>query len=372
MLSQLGIGFLLFVGYTYAGYPLLITAWARARPRPLRPQLGFAPSVSVCIAVHNGADFLREKVASLQALDYPAEQLEILLCSDGSSDETESIARELAAQDPRIRLWASPVRKGKPSALNELVAAARGEVLLMTDVRQPLSRGALRALLEPLSDPGIGCVSGNLVLLGDAGASAYWRYEKLIRSAEAQLGAMVGVSGSIYAMRREDYGELPVDVLLDDMYVPLALVQKRKRIVMSEAAQAFDRACADEQEFSRKARTLAGNFQLVHKLPWLLFPFRNPLWFQLWSHKLARLLCPFALLGLLFTANALAWGHFLSGAELELWQALALAQWAFYALALLGERAGGLGALARTFVVLNAAAVVGLWRYLRRSQQVAW
>ena len=136
--------------------------------------------------------------------------------------------------------------------------------------------------------------------------------------------------------------------------------------------QSGDRVCADDQEFSRKARTLAGNFQLIRKLPWLLFPFRNPVWFQLCSHKLARLLCPFALLGLLLTSNALAWGNQLSGAELSLWQALAVGQWLFYGLALLGERAGRLGALARTFVVLNAAALVGLWRFLRCSQQVAW
>src|SRR5258706_2949498 len=99
MLSLLGFGLLAFVGYTYAGYPLVISAWARARPRLSSPQSGFEPSVSVCIAVHDGAAFLRSKVASLQALDYPAERLEILLYSDGSTDDTENVARELAAQD---------------------------------------------------------------------------------------------------------------------------------------------------------------------------------------------------------------------------------------------------------------------------------
>jgi len=372
MLSLLGFGFLLLIVYTYAGYPVLVALWARALPRTLSPAVGFEPTVSVCLAVHNGAAYLPKKLESLKSLDYPAERIEILIFSDGSSDETESIARSHAARDPRIRVFTSATRRGKPAALNELRRAARGEVLLMTDVRQTLAPAALRALLEPLSDPSIGCVSGNLVLSGATGASAYWHYEKFIRSAEARLGAMVGVSGSIYAIRRDDFRELPEDVLLDDMFVPLTTVTKQKRIVMSWAAEAYDHAYGDEQEFSRKARTLAGNFQLVAKLPWLLVPFKNPLWFQLWSHKLLRLLCPFALLGLFFASNSLAWSGLSHGAERLFWQSLALGQWLFYGLALCGSHAGKLGSLARTFVVLNAAALVGLWRFLRGSQQIAW
>jgi cellulose synthase/poly-beta-1,6-N-acetylglucosamine synthase-like glycosyltransferase len=372
MLSAFGFGLLALVGYTYGGYPLLITLWSRALPRPEPCPAPFEPFVSVCLAVHDGARYLPAKLASLQALDYPAERLEFLVFSDGSTDDSEAIVRQHAAQDPRIRLLASPTRQGKPTALNALAAAARGDVLLMTDVRQTLAPGTLRALLEPLSDPSIGCVSGNLMLAGDTGASAYWRYEKLIRSAEAKLGAMVGVSGSIYAMRRADFAELPRDVLLDDMFVPLSTVRRQKRIVMSHAAEAYDAAYGDEQEFSRKARTLAGNYQLIAKLPWLLWPHTNPLWFQLWSHKLLRLLCPFALLGLFFTSQLLAWGSLVSGIEQLVWQTLALGQCLFYGLALCGKLAGPLGKLARTFVVLNAAALVGLWRFARGSQQIAW
>jgi poly-beta-1,6-N-acetyl-D-glucosamine synthase len=256
--------------------------------------------------------------------------------------------------------------------LNRLVAAASGDVLMMTDVRQKLAPRALRALLEPLSDPAVGCVSGSLVLAGNTGAGAYWRYEKLIRGSEARLGSMVGVSGSLYAIRRADFRPLPSDVLLDDMFVPLQTASGRKRIVLSHEAEAYDEAYADEQEFGRKARTLAGNYQLVAKLPWLLSPLKNPLWFQLVSHKLLRLGCPFFLLGLLCASTQLAFGAELGVAQRWPWQALVAGQLAFYALAGCGLRAGRLGALARTFVVLNAAAVAGLWRFLRGSQRVAW
>lgn len=372
MLSELGLGLLGLVGYTYAGYPVLVTLWARARPPATTEVSSFEPSVSACIAVCDGARYLPAKLRSLQALDYPAQKLEILVFSDGSRDDSEAVVREFQARDPRIQLLASSIRQGKPTALNALTARARGDVLLMTDVRQPLAPGALRALVEPLSSPSIGCVSGNLVLRGDTGASAYWRYEKLIRNAEARLGAMVGVSGSIYSIRRADFPRLPGDVLLDDMFVPLSVVRQRKRIAFAAAAEAYDEACDDEREFSRKARTLAGNFQLIAKLPWLLLPFGNPVWFQLWSHKLLRLACPFALLGLLLVSNLLAWGDLESPPARWGWQALALAQWLLYGLAAAGVRAGRLGKLARTFVTLNAAAVIGLWRFLTRSQQVAW
>jgi hypothetical protein len=256
--------------------------------------------------------------------------------------------------------------------LNRLAAEASGEVLLMTDVRQPLSRGALRALLEPLSDPSIGCVSGSLVLAGNTGASAYWRYEKAIRGFEARIGCMVGVSGSLYAIRRADFRELPSDVLLDDMFVPLQTAGVRKKIVLSHEAEAYDEAYGDEQEFGRKVRTLAGNYQLVAKLPWLLLPFRNPVWFQLVSHKLLRLACPFVLIGLLWASLTLAFSPEPTLPGRSFWQGLAAGQIMFYLLAACGARAGRLGSLARTFLVLNAAAVVGLWRFLRGSQRVAW
>jgi len=183
---------------------------------------------------------------------------------------------------------------------------------------------------------------------------------------------MVGVSGSLYAIRRGDLQALPSDVLLDDMFVPLLTAAARKRIVLSPDAEAYDEAYEDDREFERKVRTLAGNYQLIAKLPWLLIPFKNPLWFQFVSHKLLRLVCPFALLGLLSTSLTLALSPETAWPERGLWQVLVMGQLLFYALAVLGARAGRAGALARTFVVLNAAAVVGLWRFLRGSQQIAW
>lgn len=373
-MTELALSLLIVIAYTYAGYPLLVAAWSRILPRRATSHSDYEPTVSVCIAVSNGAAYLEKKLESVLALDYPPDKLEILVCSDGSTDETSRITRRFAERDSRVHLIDCPTRRGKPSALNLLREAARGEVLLMTDVRQRLGPGALRALVSPLADPTIGCVSGSLVLSGSSGASAYWRYERFIRDSEGRLGAMVGVSGSIYAVRRVDLPPLPEDVILDDMFVPLRIALGQRRIVFAEAAEAFDEAVDDEREFGRKVRTLTGNYQLLAKMPELLLPIANPVWFQMVSHKLLRLVCPWALVGLLTTSLfiALVPGAELSASEVAFWRTVAFGQVLFYVLAALGPRGGRVAGLARTFVVLNAAAVAGLWRFVRGTQPITW
>jgi biofilm PGA synthesis N-glycosyltransferase PgaC len=375
----LAITALALLVYTYAGYPLIVAALAHLRPLRQEPSRPREPTVSLCIAVHNGAHHLRDKLDSILDQDYPPEKLEVLVYSDGSTDDTDDTVRDYAARDPRIKLLRSERRIGKPTALNQLRRAAHGEILLMTDVRQPLGRQAVRELVRPLADSRVGCVSGNLVLRGAAGSAAYWRYEKLIRRSEAELGALVGVSGCLYAIRREDFPELPRDLILDDMWVPLTMLLKHKRVVFCESAEAYDDAFDDDREFSRKVRTLAGNYQLMKIMPRILLP-SNPAWFPLLSHKVARLVCPWALIALLLSSVLLALGtgearelgQSTAVIQLGAWQFIVSGQLLFYLLALLGSRAGRLGTVARTFVVLNVAAVVGLLRYARGVQQITW
>ncbi len=372
-MTAIALASLLVVLYTYAGYPSLMMLWSKLAPRGVSGRDDYEPTVSVCFSACNGAHHLADKIRSLQELDYPRGKLEFLVFSDGSTDDTELIARELSATDPRIRLLSSIERFGKPTALNRLCRAATGEILLLCDVRQPLAERSLRALLRPLADPSVGCVSGSLVLRGNTGAGMYWRYERAIRTAESRVGSVVGVSGSIYATRRAEMPELPSDILLDDVFVPMKLaLSGRRRIVLAGDAEAYDDACDDQHEFARKVRTLAGNYQLFAKMPGLLVPGWNPIWFQMMSHKLLRLLCPWALIALVLSSAALAFSSNTAVIETEFWRALLSAQVAFYIFAALGTRAGRVGALGRTFLVLNAAAVVGLWRFLRGSQTVLW
>jgi poly-beta-1,6-N-acetyl-D-glucosamine synthase len=358
--------------YTYFGYPVLLALLARLWPWRPHPVAGWEPTVSICVAVYNGEGSIDAKLRSLLALDYAPEKIEILVYSDASSDGTDAIVSAWVQKQPRIRLIRADSRRGKPTALNRMREVATGEVLVITDARQPLDARALRALVGLLATAEVGCVTGNLVLAGDAGSGMYWRYENWIRKQESRFGSVTGMTGPLSALRRCDLAPLPADLILDDVWIPMVLRLRGARVLLAEDAIARDQAFADDREFGRKARTLAGNYQLFWRMPRLLLPFLNPSWFETVSHKLARLLCPWSLLALLLTCSLAAAGAATAGGEKRLLVALWMAQVAFYLLAALGRGAGRAGTLARTFVVLNAAAVVGLWRFIAGRQKITW
>jgi cellulose synthase/poly-beta-1,6-N-acetylglucosamine synthase-like glycosyltransferase len=357
--------------YTFVGYPALIGLLARIAPRPLRPRPGHRPTVTICIAAYNAEATLEAKLASLAAQDYPADRIEVLVYSDGSADRTQEIARSFAARDPRVRLIIGEERRGKPTGLNRMREEAKGEVLVIADSRQALSPNAVSALVAALSDPTVGIATGNLVLEGAAGSGVYWRYENWIRRQESRFRGVVGMTGPLAALRREDLGPVPADMILDDVWIPMNLPRARRRVVLVEEAQAFDRAFGDQREFGRKVRTLAGNYQLFARLPWLLVPFANRQWWETLSHKVLRLVCAWALLAL---AGATIAGLLAPapGPERTLFPLVAAAQGAFYLGAALGGRAGRLGGVARTFVVMHTAALLGLWRFLTGGQRITW
>ncbi len=358
--------------YTYFGYPALIAAMARLRPWRPRPDDGWEPTVSICVAAYNCESFIDAKLRSLVALEYPKEKLEFLVYSDGSTDATNEMVAAWGMTDPRVKLLSSEHRSGKPTALNRMSAAANGEVLVISDARQPLDRGALRALLCLLSAPGVSGVTGNLVLDGSAGSGMYWRYENWIRKQEARRGNLTGITGALSALRRSDFQPLAADLILDDAWICLHLRMSRGRVLLAEDAKVFDRAFDDEREFSRKVRTLAGNFQMFTRSPRLLLPLVNPSWLETVSHKVARLFCPWALFVLFFSSGLGSLGIGSHGSDKVALGAVFLAQIVFYALAAMGRLAGRFGILARTFVVMNAAAVIGLWRFVVGAQKITW
>jgi cellulose synthase/poly-beta-1,6-N-acetylglucosamine synthase-like glycosyltransferase len=355
-----------FVAYTYAGYPIICFVRARMFERPIKRR-AIRPRVTVLIAAWREAQTIAAKLESLAKQSYPAELIDVIVACDGSDDGTPDVARAAGerAMPGRVRVLALAERRGKPSALNAAAAAATGEIFVFADARQRLSDNAVEALVEDLGDPELGAVGGELVLSGDAPAGAYWRYEALLRKWEGRSGSTVGVSGALYALRRELWQPLPDETILDDVLVPMRVRLARKRVAFEPAARAYDRAAESGREFRRKVRTLSGNFQLLAILPAALSPFANPSWFDFVSHKLFRLAVPYALV-LAFVASALMpwpWGPL-----------LVVAQAGGYLLA--GARAVGLAlplaGLAETFVVLNAAAVVGLWRFVRFGRKLPW
>lgn len=361
-----------FVAYVYAGYPLLITGLSRLRRIPPRsPQADSQlPRVTVLMAAHNEAQRLPAKIANLHALDYPPDKLAILLVSDGSTDGSIDSVQAL----PRVRAVGYPDRAGKARALNFAMPHVESEFVVFCDVRQQLEASSVRRLMGNFRDPAVGAVSGELIHRPAGSATGrsiglYWRYEKLIRKAESRFDSTVGASGALYAIRTRDFTPLPADTLLDDFEIPMQITRRGKRTVLESGAQVIDtlhEQLADERK--RKIRTLAGNFQSFAHHPWLFSPLHNRLWFQFISHKVFRLIVPYALLSLLL-ASAVSPGILYKSA-------LAL-QLLFYALAGLGYVSDSAGtnrlvSFARTFVDMNSAAVIALLRFLTGKLNARW
>jgi cellulose synthase/poly-beta-1,6-N-acetylglucosamine synthase-like glycosyltransferase len=362
------------VAYVYVGYPCLIAVWARLTDRrPLRAAFaeGQWPAISIVIAARNEAARLPARVRNLLDQRYPG-PCEILVVSDGSTDDPASALADFGAQ---VRVLELPPG-GKPLALNAGVAAATGAILVFADARQRYAAGALIDLVSNFADPDVGGATGELVLdceqqvISDSPVAEsiglYWLYEKWLRRSESRVWSTLGATGAIYALRRTCWTPLPAWTLLDDVLAPMRAVLNGCRIVFEERAVAFDRASTDAAaESRRKTRTLAGNYQILLQEPRLLLPFVNPVWLQYVSHKVGRLLAPWALVGLFVATLAIAPGHPLAAVLLALqgiFYGLAISEAVFHA----RER---FARIAYMFVMMNLSAVAGL-AALRRGREV--
>lgn len=366
-------GALALVAWTYLGYPLLMALKARCWARPVVSH-PWEPSVSVCLCVHNAMEMLPAKVKDVLGHDYPAERLQLVIVDDGSTDGTAEWLQGLA-RNARVRVLSNAQRRGKSACLADAVALSGNEVLVFTDVRQALEPGSIARLCAALWSGGYRVVSGGLAFRTAQGYArsldAYRRYEGWLRRNESLSGSVIGVSGALYALRRTDMPLPPPGLILDDVWVPMTIALRGGRIGLEPRAIAWDEPCANPaQEARRKRRTLAGNWQLLALWPGLLLPWHNPLWMRFTSHKVMRLLAPFALLAALLANVLLLDAHPLMGALLTA-QALgylcALAGWAWPVLRrVLPVR------LATTFVEMNVYAALGLLDFLRNRQLHLW
>ena len=361
---------LLFVAFAYAGYPAWLFLRVKRSPRPVR-KVPILPLVSIVMAVHNEVKNLPAKLRNLEELDYPADRIEIVVASDGSTDGTNEILETWGRGPARIFVCCDS-HQGKAAALNVALEHAKGEILIFTDARQMIERTAVNCLVANFADPSVGCASGELTLVsqnsgaGGEGLGLYWRLEKKIREWESATGSVVGATGALYAMRRNLCAPLPPGTILDDVYMPLQAVRNGRRIVFDSAACVTDSVARAEMEFRRKVRTLTGNYQLLQLAPWLLTS-RNPIRFEFVCHKLFRLVIPFALV-ILFVAS---WQ--LPGVVYRAALQLQILFYLLAALAVLPARLGIVSRLANValgFLILNMAAAVALFYFVTGKKQV--
>lgn len=358
--------------YAYLGYPLLLAVlapWFPKRRYPVTEPL----KVSIVIAAHNEARHVEEKLRVLLDQDYSALALQIILASDGSSDDTVACAQRVI--DPRIQVLDLP-RQGKAATLNAAVALSTGDILVFTDADNQWSTSTLGQLLAPLNDPQVGACAGHMVIpipgkglsLGD---SLYRHYEGWLRRVENRTGCMVSADGALLALRRELFQSIPAQVN-DDFFLSTCAPVAGKRIVYVESAQVIDQGVDEaDKQFRRRQRVTVGGLQSLAQRRELLNPLRHGLYaLALISHKLIRRLAPVLLVPLLLS-NLWLWG------EHGFYNLALIAQLLGYSVAFAGlldvqHRLPKPFRLAAFFLVTLAGMSVGLWQFLRGQRYSQW
>lgn len=355
--------------YPYFLYPALLWALGRFVRRAALVANGPLPTVSLIIPVSNEEGRIVRKVANTAALRYPADRLQVLFVSDGSTDRTVDLIRSEAT--PAMTVIELPRRRGKAAGLNAGLEYARHDVLVFSDASIELAPDALEQIVAPFADPGVGCVSGEDRIAESGGEALYGRYELMLRRFESRVSSIVGASGSFYAQRRALCTPFTEGMAPDFLSVLRTVEQGSRAISEPSAVGSMTSVKDPRREFERKVRTLIRGLTTLFAFAHLLNPFKYGLFaFVLASHKVMRWLAPMFLLGALLAPLPLLDRPF---------YALAVAvQIAFYACAWAALRQWGrldrslAGRIALYFASVNLAALVAWVQFARGVRQELW
>jgi len=304
------------MAYTYFLYPvLLFCAYVleqarrdfhhllnRRDRRPASPEVEALPPVSLIVPAYDEEAHLLEKIRNTRQLEYAREKLEVIFVSDGSTDRTNEILREL--RGPNIQTIFLPVRHGKCAALNHAVACATHEILVFSDAATLFAPDAVTKLVRHFSDPRVGAVCGSLMFRRTEESQQtegfYWKYESILRLMEARLGATLTASGAIYALRRQCYKYLADDTVVEDFVIPMRARQLGHRVLYDPEAVGTDIAASSVGgEFARRVRLAVGSFRALSELSRI--PLHAFTCLAFFSHKLLRWVFPFLQIGLLIS-----------------------------------------------------------------------
>lgn len=361
--------------YTYAGYVVLLRLLPATKDKS--PSIAGGedlPTVTMIIAAHNEETFIRAKIENALSVSYVAEKYRIVVVSDGSEDATNDIVREF--DNDGLTFLPIEVRAGKANALNHALQTVDSEVVVFTDANVFLDTDAILRLVHRLECPDVGAVTGLVALESieekePLGEGAYMRYERHVQSLESRFWSVAGVDGALFLARRELVRDIPSDTVLDDFTIGTNVALAGYRICYESDACAIEQVPAEvAQEFRRKTRIAAGNFQMLSRLSWSEF-FRSPFRFQFsfFSHKVLRWHVPFLLLTIVLT------NLWLIGSPV--YQVTLFGQLAVYGLAALAHfipplRQAAVPYVAYYFTAMNLALIVGWYRFQRNRQSVTW
>jgi cellulose synthase/poly-beta-1,6-N-acetylglucosamine synthase-like glycosyltransferase len=368
----------LLILFPYLIHPLVLLAIHPRRKLRLRKDKGYLPTVSLIIAIYNEERILKERLANLRQLDYPADKLEIIFGLDGCSDDSARVI--YSARDSRIRLLEFPQNRGKLATLADCLRQANGELIYFSDANTIQNPAAVREMAAPFADHRVGVVCGRLDIVPagsgteSRGENLYWRYEQKIKKLEGDMGVLVGANGGNYGFRRKLFPKIPSGMITEDFYLPMVIcsngyscVYQEKSVGVEETSQRM------RDQMRRMFRIGVGNYQALFKLGYLLSPRYGLLAYAFFGHKVLRWVAP-VFLGLAFASSAVLGFCYHS----LFYQILFYIQSGFYLLSLVGGflqlakvRAGVLG-LPFYFSAINFSLVVGFFRFLFGTQKPAW
>jgi biofilm PGA synthesis N-glycosyltransferase PgaC len=375
----IGSCFLIF--YNIAGYAIIAAIINKLKSnKRTAGDTNYRPSVSFIVAAYNEEDCIGQKILNSFDQDYPADKIEYLFITDGSSDKTPAIV----SQYPSIRLLHQPERKGKPAAMNRAIQHATGEILIFSDANTVLNKAAVSNIVRHYANPKVGGVSGEKKVASPSGTThevgtgegLYWKYESLLKRIDSEFYSVAGAAGELFSVRKSLYEPMADNTILDDFVVSLKVAQKGYRIIYEPNAFATELPSASlKDEQKRKIRISAGGFQSIAMLADLLLFWKQPrLSFIYISHRVLRWTVTPLCLILAFLSN-LVLMFLLSHPGISL---LFAAQCLFYAIAVLAKlfpRPVGqikLFKLPYYFVFMNVSVIQGFFRFLRGRQTILW
>jgi cellulose synthase/poly-beta-1,6-N-acetylglucosamine synthase-like glycosyltransferase len=378
----------LFVVYTYFGYPILIAIWAKLKTKS-GPYPEFNPLVTFIIAAYNEEGCIAEKLDNTLSLDYPCDKLQIIVAADGSTDQTPNIVKAYSSRNHQVELSYIPARNGKMAAISRAVSQARGGIVIVSDANNTYDDKAIRKLVAPFIDVTVGLTTGAKLIVEDgdnlsSSEGLYWKYESSIKENETILGTCTVAVGEILAIRRDLFIPPEENIVLDDQYMVLSVLRQGYRVIYTPEARSFEYVSQTaKDEVERRLKINAGLYQML-AMSGRLFPFNRPfLIWQLLSHKFFRVFIPFAMI-IAFVSNLVlvVWGEKVVSGDLwqlvSPWGIMLVLQFTFYLLAILGNIIRVRGLLGKilylpTFLVnSNIATIAGLYSFATNKNPHIW
>jgi cellulose synthase/poly-beta-1,6-N-acetylglucosamine synthase-like glycosyltransferase len=361
--------------YIYLGYPILLRYLPK---KPLDIDSSSSPSrrITVLIPAFNEAKVIEGTIRNKLEQQYPADLIEIIVISDESEDETDSIVEKISNKDPRVKLIRQMPRQGKTAGLNLAMAQATGDIIIFSDANSHYDKNAIAHLVACFTDPQVGYVTGKMIYINSDGSvtgdgcSAYMKYENYMRALETEVASVVGVDGGVDAIRKELYQPMNADQL-PDFVLPLKVVTQGKRVIFCAQALLNEESLSSAQsEFRMRVRVSLRAYWAMWDMRHLFNPFNYGIFtLQLTSHKLLRYLAFIPLL-LVFLSNG-----FMTG-EGMFYAVTFFTQIVFYGLAAFvslndGTKNRWLG-LINYFCLINLASAMAFIKYIKGEKIIIW